>query len=72
MKNILGTRNIFFNYLIGLSLVILAVWELRFEIRILTEHFTITAFIFALSSHPFAIFSLVLGGLILKRNLKPN
>ena len=47
-------------YGISLLLIILSLWDLRIEIRLLVENFTFTAFIYTLYEHPLAIVTLTI------------
>lgn len=55
--------------LIPLILAVLAVLDLRVELQLLVDHFTLTSLWFALASHPLAVAVLLLTPSLLRRYL---
>ncbi len=51
MFELINSPRFFYRYIIPLCLIILSVWDLRIEIRLLIENFTYTALIFMVSNH---------------------
>ena len=45
---------------VPLLLILMSLWDIRYEIRLLTENFTFTGLLFAIYNHPLATFVLIL------------
>ncbi|ABX08649.1 Hypothetical protein P9211_07181 [Prochlorococcus marinus str. MIT 9211] len=55
------------NIWIPYILILLSLWDLRVELRLLVDHFTITSFLFAIRSHPLAVIVLLFSPSLIKR-----
>ncbi len=55
---------------IALLLLVISLWDIRYEIRLLLENFTFTGLLFAIYNHPLAIIVLILIPRISK--IRPN
>ncbi len=58
--------------LIPLVLAVLALLDLRVELELLADHFTVTSLIQAIVSHPLAVFALAVQPSLLRRYRLPS
>ncbi len=56
LRKYLSTKS----YIFPLVLVLMSLWDLRVEIRLLIQNFTFTAFFYAIYEHPLAIMILLI------------
>ncbi len=55
---------------IPLVLIMFALWDLRIDLRILLDHITLIAIVFAIKSHPLAILVLIFSPSLIKKYYK--
>ncbi len=70
MININKLEQYLYEISLPLALLIIAIWELRIEIRILLDSFTFTALFYCLISHPLAVIALFIAPALFRKKMK--
>ncbi len=59
MRNSLSRKHLSLDRWTPILLFFFAIWDLRLEVRLLADHFTLTSFLFTLRHHSLAVLVLI-------------